>query len=239
MKTFTFLKEYALDVLFPKSCFSCEEEGAFLCPTCAGLLRFVPPSCFGCGKLVPGKGHVPTGRTCDACQDQTPIYAFLSPFQYEDETIRNLIHALKYNRVQGVAAHLGALLRIYGKRFGVVFPPETLVIPIPLHPWRERRRGFNQSELIARYLCGENQNLSCDISILRRVKNTTPQIELSHAERTKNLTGSFRVKNSDAVRGRTILLLDDVKTTGSTIEEAARVLKEAGAKRVWAMTVAH
>lgn len=188
---------------------------------------------------MPQKGHVPAGRTCDACQDRTPIYSFLSPFQYEDETIRNLIHALKYNRVQDIAVHLGGLLCVYGDRFGVVFPPETIVIPIPLHPWRERRRGFNQSELIARCLCKENSNLSCDISVLVRVKNTTPQIELSHTERTKNLTGSFAVRNPDLVRDKTILLLDDVKTTGSTIEEAARALKEAGAKRIWAMTVAH
>lgn len=233
------IKEYALDVLFPKTCFGCEEEGAFLCTVCTGLLRFVPPSCFGCGKLVPQKGHVPAGRTCDACQDRTPIYSFLSPFQYEDETIRNLIHALKYNRVQKIAVHLGELLCRYSDAFGVAFPSETIVIPIPLHPWRERRRGFNQSALIARCLCEENSNLSCNTALLFRVKNTKPQIELSHTERTKNLTGSFAVRNLDMVRDKTILLLDDVKTTGSTIEEAARTLKEAGAKRVWAMTVAH
>ncbi len=192
--------------------------------------------------MVPGKGRVNPGRTCDSCQKYSSIYLFLSPFSYDHESIRSLIHALKYQRVRTLAKVFGQLLADYSLMFKVVFPEELLVIPLPLHNRRKRIRGFNQSELISKEFiiqAGSPRGFSIDTDTLLRVKNTKPQVELSGEERRQNMADAFAVSQPDLVKNKTVLLMDDVKTTGATLEEAARALKEAGAKKVWAITVAH
>jgi len=149
-----------------------------------------------------------------------------------------MIHDLKYRRVRAHAPALAELLRSYLSYCRIAIPSGALLIPIPLHKKRERTRGFNQSLLIATAL-GEKLGMEVRGDILRKTKKTTPQMELSREERLKNMDGVFAVSDTSIVRNRTILLLDDVKTTGATLENAARVLRSAGAKRVWALTVAH
>lgn len=152
--------------------------------------------------------------------------------------MRELIHALKYRRVRALDLILGDMLLGYVHKFGIILPRGAMLIPIPLHPGRQRTRGFNQAELIAQRL-GECLGLSVEAEVLRKVKKTTPQVELSAEERRKNVVNTFAVSNTSLIMGKTIFLLDDVKTTGATLEEAARVLKEAGVKRIWAITAAH
>ncbi|MBI2640474.1 MAG: ComF family protein [Candidatus Sungbacteria bacterium] len=188
--------------------------------------------------MVPAKKRAPPGRTCTACRKKSSIYAFLSPFLYNDEVIRGLVSSLKYQRVKSLGPTLGDMLTEYQQKFDVSLPRGALFIPIPLHTGRQRIRGFNQAELIAKRL-GERLGLAMETGALLKVKKTTPQVELSAEERRKNVIDTFAVSKAMAVKGRTVLLLDDVKTTGATLEEAARVLKEAGAKKIWAITVAH
>lgn len=233
------IKTEVLDLLFPKACFGCGVEGEFLCIACEQSLQYVPPLCFGCGILVPASGRVTPGRTCDSCQGTSHIYASLSPLRYGDELARDMIHSLKYNRVYELSGDLARVLGRYCRAFRIEFPPEAVLIPIPLYPKRKRTRGFNQAELMAEHFQKYVPEISLDAAILKRIKNTRAQIELSREERAKNIAGSFAVEHPEEILGRTVILLDDVKTTGATIEEAARVLKEAGAKRVWAITVAH
>ena len=166
------------------------------------------------------------------------MYAFLSPYSYDTPIIKNLIHDLKYRRIRANAPTLANLLSAYVCYYRIAIPSGALLIPIPLHKKRERTRGFNQSRLIAEALA---QKLGPELrgDVLHKIKKTQPQMELAREERLKNMDGVFAVSDTSIVRNRTILLLDDVKTTGATLESAARVLRAAGSKKIWAITVAH
>ena len=238
MITFSLLKSEILDLLFPPICAKCQKEGKFLCNLCEKSLIRVPPKCFGCGKLSPGTRRIPQGRTCLSCRDKTYIYAFISPFLYREEPVRELIHNLKYMRVYAISNVLAKLLYTYMQYFTILFPKNSVIIPMPLHSRRERTRGFNQSLLIAKSLADTLDIPICS-GVLRRTINTKPQIEFRAAERRQNIIGAFSVTLPEKIKNKTVILLDDVKTTGSTLEEAARVLKDAGAQKIWAITVAH
>lgn len=237
-EVFTKVWHHILDLLFPRRCVRCGKEGVMLCTSCRSSIRMVPPTCVVCQKLVPALGIIPPGRTCIYCRKSSTIYAFLSPFPYEEASIRNLIHALKYNRVRVVADDLAFLLTNYLQKFSITLPSDAIMTPIPLYPARERIRGFNQSVEIGRRLA-EHTGLAFEPEILKKIKHTTPQIELSEEERKHNLHDTFTVPDMSRIKNKNIVLVDDVKTTGTTLEEAARTLKQAGAKRVWAITVAH
>lgn len=234
----TSVKKSFFDLLFPDFCASCGIEGVVLCANCLGSIKYLSPICVYCRKITLGKGGVPPGRTCLSCREKTPLYAFFSPFKYEEETIRELIYRLKYNRLQIIAEFFSQCLAEYCRKFTVSFPKSIILIPMPLYRSRERARGFNQASLIAGHLAQE-LGFSVMERALVRLKNTKPQAGLNRDERGKNVIGAFGVKNHSAIKGKDILLLDDVLTTGFTMNEAARVLKEAGAKRVWAITIAH
>lgn len=234
------IKTWAWDVLFPSLCLGCSGEGWILCPKClAGLTqKAAQPACFGCGLLVPQRERIPVGRTCSSCRRKSHIYAFLSPLNYKDELVRRLIHSLKYERLREAGRLLGEILAEYSKSRSVKFGSSSVVVALPLHPARERTRGFNQSLIIAKSF-SEKLGVGWEEGALERIKKTKLQTGLGLEERKKNVLGSFVVTRPEAVKGKSIVLVDDVKTTGSTLEEAARVLKGAGAKRVWAVTVAH
>ena len=189
--------------------------------------------------MLPLKNGV-RGRTCVSCRKKSSIYAFLSPFSYDDPLIREALHCLKYKRMRGIADVMGELLFEYILSFHIILPPKHILCPVPLAASRRRIRGFNQAELIAVAL-QKRFGISgiFDPALLAKIKMTRPQVGLSREARQENIKNSFRVPFAEKVRGKDIVLVDDVKTTGATIEEAARVLKEAGAKRVWAITVAH
>lgn len=264
MRLLSEFKQNALDLLFPIECAGCRDEGLFLCGRCIEKLPMIPPSCIVCKKLKPGNttSAVPTavgtktnvaevdipgkpprplvtaGRTCRACREKSDIFAFFSPFLYDNELVRDLIHRLKYQRVRPIHTELAGLLVRSLNYFLVCLPPEAIIIPIPLYPSRERVRGFNQSRLIAQALC-TTLGVAHRPDILRKIKKTAPQMELSAEKRRTNIIGTFAVADAAVVKDKTITLFDDVKTTGATLQEAARVLKDAGAKKIWAITVAH
>ncbi|OHA06531.1 MAG: hypothetical protein A3B34_01290 [Candidatus Sungbacteria bacterium RIFCSPLOWO2_01_FULL_54_21] len=238
MQGFASTKQLFLDLLFPAFCAGCGSEGAVFCDACRALLLFIPPSCFVCKKLVPPADGVPAGRTCAPCRKKSRIYAFFSPFSYDAAGVRTLVHDLKYRRMQGNAAILAGMLYRAIAYHGVVLSRHALIVPIPLYKARERVRGFNQARLIAHAL-GTRMGIPVRADILLKTKKTAPQMALRREERLTNLVGAFAVSDTESVRNRTIILMDDIKTTGTTLEEAAKVLKAAGAKRIWAITVAH
>lgn len=235
----SYLKKEFLDLLFPVFCLGCKaDKGVFLCGLCRKKLQIVPPTCFVCKKMVPGKGRIPPGRTCSSCQKESFIYAFISPLLYDEEVVRDLIHNFKYNRVRALSEVMADLLGEYFIKFDLIISAESMLVPIPLYPGRKRVRGFNQSELIARCLA-EKLGLRIECDVLRKIKKTKPQMSLPAVERRKNIVGTFSVDTGNIVKDKTVFLLDDVKTTGATLEEAAKVLAEAGAKYIWAVTLAH
>lgn len=225
------------DLLFPQRCVGCRRRDTLLCQACESGLRFLPPTCFVCKKIVPAKNRVPLGRTCLYCRQKSHIYAFFSSFSYDSGAIRELVHGLKYERIRAMASVLSRLLASALAYYRVEFPAESIVIPVPLYPARQRVRGFNQSYLIAQELA-ERLGYPVD-QCVEKIRKTKPQMELRREERIRNLAGAFVVKNPDSIRGKTILLVDDVRTTGTTLEEIATTLRHAGAKRIWAITAAH
>jgi len=212
-----------LDLFFPQRCAGCRSRASdVLCGGCAENLPLLePPLCARCG--MPASFEVPA---CSGCRGVDLWFeGFRAPLRYEGVG-REAVHALKYGGHAGVAERLAAplLARVLPEgRFDVV-------VPVPLHPSRLRRRGYNQAALLARALAGRIGVPFSDK--LKAVRRTRDQVELTAAGRRENVRGAFEARGR--VRGR-VLLVDDVLTTGATMSECARVLLEAGASGVYAV----
>jgi ComF family protein len=217
-----------LNILFPVSCVVCrkpvlERKWGAACPDCWSSLVPVPqPICPQCGDPAPAIEGL-----CGVCRTGEHAFDFArSAFLFTD-TLREIIHHLKYSDRVSLAKPLGDVLKecFNGEAF-----TRGLIVPVPLHRSRVRIRGYNQAELIASRL---GLPLTCDL--LRRRKNTPSQTGLSRSQRKLNLAGAFEVRRN--ISGA-VVVVDDVYTTGSTINEIAKTLKRAGAERVEVLTVA-
>lgn len=230
MPPFSALKSYLLDLLFPKICFGCGTEGSFLCSACRGTLMASAPTCPVCSK------RNFTGILCAACAEKTSLRRFLAPFSYRNELVRDLIHAYKYAGVRELgmlfANEITSFLTVYRIRHrGMV------LVPIPLHRSRERERGFNQALVLAQAL-GTNLQLQV-FEPLERKRPTEQQIDMgSYEKRRENVANAFGLTDPASVKGKSFILVDDVSTSGATLAEAARVLRGAGARTVWAIAIA-
>ncbi|MBI2592964.1 MAG: ComF family protein [Candidatus Colwellbacteria bacterium] len=166
-------------------------------------------------------------------------YLVFAASSYENEILRNLIHQFKYNHLEALGAPLGRILIRYLETVEISLH-HPVVIPIPLHPRRLRSRGFNQAEELAR-IVGSHLQLPVETGILKRIKNTKSQIGLkNHDERRENIKNCFEVssQNKEKVKNRNVLLVDDVYTSGATVEEAEKVLRRAGVKDVKVLVLA-
>jgi ComF family protein len=223
------LIEVAVDSFFPRRCIGCGRVGDFLCPDClAKLPRLLPPFCPHCGRPQT------SGIVCASCrQRQTEIDGIRSPFKF-DEVVRKSIHELKYRNLKAISLCLAGLLADYLKANPL--PGEALV-GVPLHPRRLRQRGYNQSSLLAREL-GGRIGLQVIEDCLVRIKEALPQVRaVDVEERRKNVADAF-VCRDERVNGKQIMLIDDVCTSGATLESCAAALKNRGATSVWGLTLA-
>lgn len=249
-------------VLFPANCRFCEAplQEVSRVPVCADCLEAIQPIqgilCACCGeRLVSAQmlasagvpapwsadSQVAEGQRCGMCQRSEPPFVKAAAYGSYDAGMRELIHLLKYEGVRPAAAVLGRMLAEVIARLAPQFDKVPLVVPVPLHSSKLRQRGFNQSELIARAalkLHPTDLELEIQPGILIRHRATESQTGLTPEQRRANMRGAFRVIDPAAVIGRDILLVDDVYTTGTTVSECARVLRKAGAERVWVATVA-
>ena len=197
------------------------------------------PSCLlVCHAMAPVRGNDGVGRTCPHCRNKTAIHTFLSPLPYHHPIVSLLIHELKYRRIRALGPVCAERIVSYLAYYRAILPPRAIIIAIPLHPRKERVRGFNQALLIASEVSKRLQ-IPVESRCLIRTTWHAPQSALSASLRRKNVEHIFQVPNPRSIRSKTILLFDDIKTTGATLEEAARVLKKAGAKAIWAITFAH
>jgi ComF family protein len=178
---------------------------------------------------------------CGLCRRLEPPYIKATAYGSYESGLRELIHLLKYNQVRPAANVLGRMLVEAIEDLEPLFAgSEILVVPVPLHARKLRQRGFNQSELIARAALKLEPSAQFQLSAgsLKRCRETKSQIGLSRHQRRENIRGAFVVAKPEEVNGREILVVDDVLTTGTTVSECARVLRRAGASKVYVATVA-
>lgn len=177
---------------------------------------------------------------CPACYQDESAFAKAAAYGSYDGALRDLIHLLKYDHVRPAANVLGRMLaEVVDGLAGSFGDQVPVMVPVPLHSSKLRQRGFNQSELIARMALRLKSNgLVLHANVLERRRPTASQIGLTRQQRQVNMRGAFVVAKPDEIRGRDVLLVDDVLTTGTTAAECARVLRRAGANRVFVASVA-
>ena len=228
----------ALNALLPPRCLVCGDGVArpgTLCGPCWGGLTFLaPPFCAACG--FPFDYDLGPGVLCGACSREPPRYDRARAVLRYDEVSRGLLLGFKHgDRTEGAPA-FGAWLARAG---GELIADCDVIQPVPLHRWRLFARRYNQSALLAQAL-GRETRLAVLPDSLRRTRNTPSQGRLSPAARRRNVAGAFRTAPGPAERlgGRRVLLVDDVLTTGATVEACAQTLKRAGAAGVDVLTLA-
>ena len=223
------LKGTALDLLFPQYCVGCGKEGRLICSSCRqSLSRIAPPICPRCGRPQP------SGILCPDCVSwQAKIDGIRSPFRFEG-VMRQAIHQLKYRNLRALVVPLAKLLRDYLITNPV---PGEILVPVPMHQKRLRERGYNQSGLLAREL-GKLTDLTVIDDCLVRQRHTPPQARTSTVdERRSNIADAF-VCRDQRLRDKQVLLIDDVATSGATLDACAAVLKASGAVSVWGLVMA-
>ena len=222
------IKRGLLDLLFPPRCVACREMGSLLCAKCRDEFELVePPLCPHCGRPWPNS------RLCPLCQRDPLQIDGVRSVAYLDGTLRQAIHHFKYYNRQALAVPLGELMGQYWEKSPL---PGEIIVPVPLHPDRLRERGYNQAALLAREL-GKSIGLPVAENGLVRVRATRPQVELGAQERKENVRDAFRCSNAE-LKGKRVLLIDDVCTTGATLEACSIALRQVGARSVWALTLA-
>lgn len=230
--------ERFLDAVFPPRCGACgagvEKQGA-LCAACWGAIHFIaPPFCRRCG--WPFEFDLGEGALCGQCLRRAPPYAGLrSVFRYETGSRRQILGLKYYDRTVMTPA-FGRWLAQAGREFA---GKAELIVPVPLHRRRLLRRGYNQAALLAHALARETGLPALPDGLLR-VRHTVPQAELPRRARLSNLRGAFLAnpRRADRLRGRTVLLVDDVMTTGATVRACCKALRRAGAKEIYVLTLA-
>lgn len=224
--------DLVLSLLYPKFCQVCGRYGQFVCFDCYSKIEIArTDTCFVCGRISKD------AKLCSACQKRgrVNVESIYWVGSYHDDVLKALIHALKYDGVLELSDVLAEALCQRIKNL-VEKHGDLVVVPVPLHPKKQSTRGFNQAELIARYISGK-YGLTGGLA-LQRVRETDSQVSLNKQERQENLSGAIVCNDLDLVAGQKILLIDDVATTGATLGECARALKEAGARKIFAATVA-
>ena len=223
------------DLLFPKFCLGCGFLGAYICHNCQKKLSYREKDfCLYC------KRSSLNGFTHPICKRRDGIDGILSIFHYNN-FLKTIIKSIKYRLATDVWKELCLVIKPESleklKLFKNLSWGKFYFEPIPLYPSKLRIRGFNQAKIIAQFF---NQFLSCPLTAhLTRKKDTLSQAQLkSNQDRYRNMRGAFQAESRDAIKGKNFILVDDVLTTGSTLKEATRALKSAGAKNVLALVLA-
>lgn len=231
-----------LDVFFPRSCLDCgspvEGEGfQYLCASCRRrVVQVGPPCCETCG--YPVYGQVESARSCPHCIHLDPAYETGRVAALFQGPVRSLIHALKYEQAEYVVPDL-ARLAAESPDY-LAFIRDANLVPVPLHPRKLRERGYNQSDLIARAVCRAAGGRTRRVDLLERILDTPSQTRYSRQERQANLKNAFAlVKNAPIMDAQRYIIVDDVFTTGSTLNACAQVLRRSGVRRVDVATIGH
>jgi len=230
------ITSFILDLIFPVYCSGCGKEGSYLCQNCAEeIIQTTKFFCPVCQKLSF------CGQVCPSCQKKSYLDGLIWIAPYQNQVLRKMIYSFKYEFARKMAKPLASLMAktILNSELINLFSPKEawLIVPIPLQNKKLKERGFNQSELLAEEVSNQIK-IPLVIGVLIKIKNTPSQTKLKERERKENVKGAFSTKNINLVKDKKIILIDDVTTTGATLEEAAKVLKRAGAKLVWGLVLA-
>jgi ComF family protein len=237
--------ESLFSVLIPSDCRICNSPliNISRLPVCRTCLEQIKPFegvvCSVCGERLFGHHfESEAGPLCGLCHRAAPPFRRAVAYGAYEGALRDLLHLFKYQQIRPAGEMLAQLLAQAVGRLGV--PDSVLVIPVPLWPGKRESRGFNQAEDIARTLARSRTGtrIQLDTHSLVRQRDTASQTGLTRHQRRANVRGAFAATRRDRVRGRSVLLIDDVMTTGTTAGECARVLLRAGAKEVFVATVA-
>jgi len=233
-----------VDLVYPKICLACKKNlkakaniDDIVCLECwTNIKRNVPPFCHFCGRHLE-RGNLKQG-ICPGCiKNNLQFDRAFSPCVYEG-IIKELIHEFKYNNKDHLGKPLSKPMIEFVREYDLPIDYMDFIIPVPLHKTKMREREFNQAEILSNYLAKEfDKNILSNTLI--RYRETLPQAELSENERLSNVKGSFCVREDGFLKGKNLLLVDDVLTTGATASEAAFVLKKAGANIVFVLTIAN
>ena len=231
------LKNFLLDFVFPINCLNCNRPGYYLCPECADKIeRCLNNKCPFCGILSP------RGKTCLRCREKKYLDQLLAFAYFTNPLIEQVIYHLKYRSVYLVARDLGQVMaQAVGMENLFENKKDSLLVPVPMFSGKQKVRGFNQAELLA-----ETLSLATKIPIaknlLKKNRNTRPQMQIENEKkRRKNIFGAFLVSldyNLEKALEKRIILIDDVATTGATLNACAYTLKEAGFREVIGLVVA-
>jgi len=218
-----------LDLLFPPTCGGCETIGSCWCATCHAKVNFlIEPLCLKCG-LPSAK----PSQQCSQCVKDSYSFSALRSWASFDEPLRSALHRLKYKRDRSLGGAFALPLSDFVRALNWEV---DMIVPVPLGKGRKKERGYNQVEEIASPLA-ERLGLQHAPRALTRAKETRTQVGLSALERIENVKGAFQAEPA-LVKGRAVLLMDDVATTGSTLSAGADALLSAGASQIYALTVA-
>ncbi len=231
------------DLLYPKICLGCRKKllthsiDGIVCQECwKKIKRNLPPFCYRCGRQL--KAPLYAKHVCGGCLKKKLHYdrAF-SPCLYEG-TLKELIHGFKYRGRDYFGSTISRLMIDFIREYDLPVEYLDLVMPVPLAKARAREREFNQAEILSERIAGEFKKAHAADTLVRH-RPTRTQTDLKADERFANLKDSFSVKDETLVKGKNILLIDDVLTTGATASWAARALKDAGAQIVFVLTAAN
>jgi Predicted amidophosphoribosyltransferases len=230
----------AFALLFPEVCQICEAERAgsddgFVCSRCWSSVRFIkPPFCERCG--LPFSGEITTAFECANCGDVKLYFRSARSAVTTGGPVLEAIHRYKYQRALWFENFLADLL-IRQAAAELKRERWDWIVPVPLHPTKQREREFNQAERLASFL-GDATGIPVNTRLLRRVTPTPTQTQLTRQQRAANVRDAFVLRERTALSGKRIVVLDDVFTTGATTNACARVLRRAGAEEVCVWTVA-
>ncbi len=231
-------------ILFPKTCVVCKNKlkggisvDNFVCLACWGKIsKNAPPFCHSCGRHI-GKSNS-TKNICPKCIRQ-PLHfdrAF-SPCNY-DGPVKELIHAFKYSGKDYLGKTLSNIMSQFILEYNLPINYTDYIIPIPLHSSKLREREFNQAQILSNHI-GKTFNKPVLSNALMRFRATKAQVQLDTEDRMQNVANSFSLRRDSDIRGKDILLVDDVLTTGATASEASKTLKDAGARIIFVLTLAN
>ena len=215
-----------LDLIFPRTCAGCGREAGYLCDECeAAIPRLESPQCSLCS--APSRTSLCTW--CKAANQ--PFNGITAPYRWTG-IVKELVYSLKYRNVRASAPRLAQLMSAHLAETSIT---PDIMTPVPLHPSRERERGYNQSELLAQGIL-KSTGIPMALGALARVRNTPPQVSMSTPEeRRRNVVGAFECGGD--VAGKRVLLVDDVVTTGATVAECSAQLRKSGAASIWILSL--